>query len=165
MSAPAGKQILDLGVHSGGIIERHLFFRRVEIVLRLLGHGEGPGDGGLNAASGVGAQKLDVADFDWMLATDFASDARDNRDFAGAAHDARGMIEVDAFERGSEAVGVTLAPDLAVGNYVEAGAFLIANSEDRRVVLSLVEPLGRDAPKFLGAHTRRQAMARAWRGR
>ncbi len=68
-----------------------------------------------------------------------------------------GVVEVDALERGREAVRVALAPDLAVADDVEAGVFLRADRDQRRVVLRLGEVLGRDAPELLRAHARREA--------
>ena len=49
------------------------------------------------------------------------------------------VVEVDAVERGREAVRVALAPDLAVADDIEAGLLLGADRDDRRVVLGLVE--------------------------
>ncbi len=46
-----------------------------------------------------------------------------------------GIVDVDAVERGGEAVGIALAPLLAVGDDVEAGALLVADGEQRGVVL------------------------------
>ena len=63
-----GEQVLDLLVHGGRIVERHLLFVRVEIVLRLLRHGEGTGHRHLDHAVGVGAQEFHVAHLDRMLA-------------------------------------------------------------------------------------------------
>src|SRR5262249_24539318 len=50
-----------------------------------------------------------------------------------------------------------LAPHLAVGDDVEAGALLVADRQQGRVVLRLVEELGRDAPQLFCAHARRKA--------
>ena len=71
-----GEQVLDLGVDGGGVVERHLLLARVEIVLRLLRHGEGPGHGDLHHAVGVGLEELEVAYLDGVLAADLAGDAR-----------------------------------------------------------------------------------------
>ena len=68
-----------------------------------------------------------------------------------------GIVDVDAVERGGEAVRVALAAHLAVGDDVEAGALLIADREDRRILLRLLEPLRLDAPEFLRPHARRKA--------
>ncbi len=56
---------------------------------------------------------------------------------AGAVERRAGIVDVDAFERGGEAVGVALAPHLAVGDDVEAGALLVVDGEQGCVVLRL----------------------------
>ena len=76
---------------------------------------------------------------------------------AGAVERRSRVIDVDALERGGEAIGVTLAADLAVGNDVQARVFLRADGEHRRIVLRLGEVGLRHAPQFLGAHARRKA--------
>ena len=93
----------------------------------------GPGHRHLDRAVGVGAQKFDVAHFDRMPAPDPADDARHWIGMAGAIERRAGIIDVDAFERGREAVGIALATHLAVGDDIEAGALLIA---DRQQVAS-----------------------------
>ena len=75
---------------------------------------------------------------------------------AGAVEGGAGVVDVDAFERGGEAVGVTFAAHLAVGDDVEAGAFLVADGDEGGVVLRLLQPLGIDLPQFLHAHARRK---------
>ena len=75
---------------------------------------------------------------------------------AGAVERRAGIVDVDAFERGGEAVGVAFAPHLAVGDDVESGALLVVDREQRRVVLRLREVLRRHGPQFLGAHARRK---------
>src|SRR6185503_13334366 len=67
------------------------------------------------------------------------------------------VVEIHAVERGGEAVGVALAPDLAVADDVEPGLLLCANGDDGRVVLRLLQILRRDAPQLLGTHARRKA--------
>ena len=118
---------------------------------------KGPGTVILIDAVGVGAQEFDVLDFDRMLAPDLADDARHRIGMAGAVERGAGIVDIDAFERGGEAVGVALAPHLAVGDDVEAGALLVADGEHGGVVLRLVEEFRRDAPQFLRAHPRRKA--------
>ncbi len=123
------EQILDLRVHRRGVVEHHLLLVLVEIVLRLLRHRKGTGDGDLDRALGIGAQELHVAHLDWMLAAYFAGDARHWIGMAGAVERGAGIVDVDAFQRGGEAVGVALAPLLAVGDDVEAGALLVADCD------------------------------------
>ena len=57
-------------------------------------------------------------------------------------------------QRRGEAVGVALAADLAVGDDVQPGALLVADGEQRRVVLGLGEPARVDAPQLARAHAR-----------
>ena len=57
-----------------------------------------------------------------------------------APGDRRRVVDVDAVERGGEAVRVALAAHLAVGDDVDAGALHVADREQRRVVLRLLEP-------------------------
>src|SRR5581483_12164648 len=66
-------------------------------------------------------------------------------------------VEVDAFERGGEAVGVALAPDLAVGHDVEAGFLLRLDGEQSRIVLRFPEEALLDPPKLARAQPRRKA--------
>ena len=57
-----------------------------------------------------------------MLAPHLAGDARHRIGMAGAVERRAGIVDVDAFERGREAVGIAFAPHLAVGDDVEPGA-------------------------------------------
>src|SRR5438309_3206930 len=52
---------------------------------------------------------------------------------ARAVERAPRMIEIDAFERGGEAVGIAFAPDLAVGDDVEAGPLLRPDRKSTRL--------------------------------
>ena len=65
-----------------------------------------------------------------------------------------GVVDVDAFERGREAVGIALAPHLAVGDDVDAGALHVADRDQGRVVLRLFEESAGDAPHLRRAHAR-----------
>src|SRR5262249_45065819 len=60
-----------------------------------------------------------------------------------------------------EAVGVALAPDLAVGNDVEARILLRPDREKGGVGLGFSEELLGNAPELLGAHARRKALGEA----
>ncbi len=68
-----------------------------------------------------------------------------------------GVVDVDAVERGREAVGIALAPDLAVGDDVEPSLLLRADREQGRVVLRFLDPRLGDAPKLVRAHARRKS--------
>ena len=70
-----------------------------------------------------------------------------------------GIVDVDAFQRGRETVGIAFAADLAVGDDVEPGALLVADREQRGIVLRLIQMLRRNAPQLLGAHARRKTPA------
>ena len=73
-------------------------------------------------------------------AADLADHARHRRLVpAAVVDDSAGIVDVDALERGGEAVGVALAPHLAVGDDVDAGALHVADGEERGVVLRLLE--------------------------
>ena len=92
-----------------------------------------------------------------MLAPDLAGDARHRVRVAAAVERGAGIVDVDALERRREAVGIALAPHLAVGDDVEPGALLVADGEQGRVVLGLLQEFGRDAPQLAGADARRKA--------
>ncbi len=64
-----------------------------------------------------------------------------------------GIVDVDAFEGGGEAVRVALPPHLPVGDDVETGALLVDDGQHSGVVLGLFEPLRSDAPQLGGAYT------------
>ena len=87
-------------------------------------------------------------------AAHLADDARHHGVDAGAVLHHRGRVDVDALERGREAVRIALAPHLAVGDDVDAGALHVADGDDRRVVLRLFEERLGHAPHLLDAHAR-----------
>ena len=62
-------------------------------------------------------------------------------------------------QRGREPVRVTLPADLAVGDDVQAGILLGADSQQRGVPLRLLKELGRDAPQFARPYPRRKAVS------
>jgi hypothetical protein len=66
------------------------------------------------------------------------------------------MVEVDAVQRIREAAGVALPADFAVGDDVEARAFLVADGEEGAVVLCGIEPGLGDAPEVGAADPRRR---------
>ena len=81
-----------------------------------------------------------------MFAADLAHDARNRIGVARPVERDARLIDVDAFERGREAVRVAFAADFAVGDDVEPGVFLRLDREHGRVVLRLGEKGLRDAP-------------------
>ena len=84
----------------------------------------GPGSVIFTGPLGPRAQEPQVVDLDRPDATDAADHARDGVRPARAARHHRRVVDVEALQRGREAVRVALAPDLAVGDDVEPGAFL-----------------------------------------
>ena len=132
-------QVVRLLVHRRGVVHAHRFGVFVELVLDLLAHGEGAGQGDLGGPLGVGAQELHVAQLDWARAPDLADHARHRRLLARARHHLAGVFEIDALERRREMVGVALAAHLAVGDDVDAGAFHVADGEQGGVVLRLLQ--------------------------
>ena len=89
-----------------------------------------------------------------VAAAHLADRARHHGVAAGAVPHHRRRVDVDAVERGREAVGIALAPHLAVGDDVDAGALHVADRDQGRVVLRLFEERLRHAPHLLQAHAR-----------
>ena len=129
------KQILDFVVHRGGVVERHLLLVFVEFVLRLLRHCERARHRHFDHAVGIGAQEFYVVYLDRMPAPDFAGNARHRIGMAGAVKRGAGVVDVDTFERGGEAIGIAFASYLTVGDDVESGALLIADRKQGRIIL------------------------------
>ena len=153
-----GKQVTDFLVDRGGIVERHLPDGRVEVVLRLLGHREGAGDGDLDGLARMAAQELDVAHLHRTRPADATHDARHGIGMPAAVERGAVIVHVDPLERGRKAVRVTLPPHLAVGDDVQSGALLLVDRHQGRIVLRLVQPVGGHAPQLLRAHPRRKAI-------
>ena len=82
---------------------------------------------------------------------------------ARAVERAAGIVDVDAIERGGETVGIALAPHLAIGDDVESGTLLVANGDERGVVLRLLQELRRDPPQLFRPHARREAAGKLFR--
>ena len=101
-------------------------------------------------------RNLQILHFHRVLAADLADDARHRIRMARAVERAARIVDVDAFERGGEAVGVALAPDLAVGDDVEPGLLLRPDGEQRRVVLRFGEKASGTRHSSLRAHARRE---------
>src|SRR2546427_10475150 len=57
----------------------------------------------------------------------------------GAVERSAGTVDIDAFERGGEALGIAFAPDLAVGDDVEAAPLRRPKGEHCGAVLRLGE--------------------------
>ena len=91
---------------------------------------KGPGTVIFTLRSVLRLQELEVAHLDGMLAADLAGDARHRVGMAAAVERRARIVDVDAVERRGEAVGIALAPHLAVGDDVEPGALLVADGEE-----------------------------------
>ena len=151
------EQILDLRVDRLGVSKRRFGERGIEVVLRLLAHGERPGHGHLDLVVRVGAQEFEIVDFDRPLAPDRAYDARNRIGMARPVERHARLVDVDAFERGREAVRIAFATDFAVGDDVEPRVLLRPDREHGRIVLGLGEIRLRDAPELFRPNARRKA--------
>jgi hypothetical protein len=105
------------------------------------------------------AKELHVAHLHRMAALDRSHHARHRVGMAAAVQCGARIVDIYAIERRGEAIRVALAPHLAVGDDVEACPLLVADGDDRSVVLRLFEPLGGDAPEFLGTYAGWKALA------
>ena len=84
---------------------------------------------------------------------------------ARAVERGAGVVEVDAFERGGEAVRVALAPDLAVADDVEPRLLLRADRDQGRVVLRLVAGTAAGCARARARARAAESARRASRGR
>ena len=139
MSAPAGEEVDDLVVDSAGVCEGELGLARVRVVLSLLRHREWAWDGDLDRVARVRTQELHVANLYRMLALDGTDDARHRIRVAAAVERRSRIVDVDAGQGRREAVRIALPTRLAVGDDVQSGPLLVADREQRRVVLGLLE--------------------------
>jgi hypothetical protein len=87
-------------------------------------------------------------------ALDRTGDARHRNRPAVPVDDRTRLFDVDAVERGGEAIGIAFAPLLPVGDDVEAGALLVAYRQDGGVVLCRFELVGRHQPQIVRRHAR-----------
>src|SRR5262245_2655697 len=92
-----------------------------------------------------------------MTPADATDDARHWIRMAGRVEGRARVVDVDAFERRGEPVGVALATDLAVCDDVEPRILLRLDRGERGVVLRFGEERLRDAPQFARANARRKA--------
>ncbi len=112
------EEVLDLLVDRRGIAHRQGDLVLVVVVLRLLRHGEGAGHRDLDRTAGLAAQELDVAHLDRPRPPDRPDHPRHGARLADAIELRAGVVDVDAVERGREAVRVAFPPHLAVGDDV-----------------------------------------------
>ena len=102
----------------------------------------------------MGAQELEIPKHHRMLSTNFADDTRHGIRMAAAIERCAGVVDIDAFKRSRKSIGVALAANLAVGDDIKAGPFLIADREDGCVILRLFEKLRNHAPQIRRASAR-----------
>jgi hypothetical protein len=108
----------------------------------LLAHRERAGEGDLDLPVGMGAKEFQVPHLHRARAADRADYARHRYGLARARHDLAVVVEVEPVQRRGEAVGVALAPDLAIGQDVEPRLLLLANGDTGGVVLRLLQDSG-----------------------
>ena len=72
----------------------------------------------------------------------------------GAVERSARIIDVDALECGGEAVGIAFAALFAVSDDVKAGALLVADGDERGIVLCLFEVFRGHLPQFACTDTR-----------
>ena len=111
----------------------------------------GPGEGDLERPVGVAPQLGDDVDLDGGAAPDRSDHPRNGDGRPRAVDGLSGAVDVDAVERGREAVRVALAADLAVGDDVESDALLLVHGEGDGVPLGFGEVLLVDPPQVVGA--------------
>ena len=126
------------------------------VVLRLLAHRERARHRHADRPRRQRAQEVRFADVHGMRAPNRAHHARHGVRMTRPVERRPRVVEVEPLERVGEVVRVALAPDLAVGDDVDAGLLHVAHGERRRVVLGLLEPLVLDAPQLVGGYARRQ---------
>ena len=141
------EQIFDLVIKGCRIVERERLLITVVLILALLGHGERPRHRHLDPAVGVGAQELRVAHLDRMPAPD-----RPTMRGTMAKPPVRfevlpGLSMSTPSSAVAKRLGSSPSAALAVGDDVEAGAFLVADRKQRRIVLRRFKLLGRDPPQ------------------
>ena len=155
------EEIVDLLVDGLGVGEREALLVAIVLVDRLLRHRERARQRDLDRLARVRAQELDVANLDRPAALDRPGDDRHGDLVAGAPDDLTDARRVDAIERVREFVRIAFAANLAVRDDVDAGALLVADRVERRLVLRLLEALRRHAPNFVHADARRHHLREA----
>jgi hypothetical protein len=143
-----------LGIQRFGIGRRCGFFIPVIIVLGLTAHCERAGHRRFDLTIGIGPQHLQIPQFDRLLAPNRADNARHrNRPPISVDHGAR-VLDVDAIECRGKTIGIAFPPLFAIGDDIKPGALLIADRQNRGVVLRRFELVRRDEPEIVDAHAR-----------
>jgi hypothetical protein len=117
-------------------------------------HREWTGHRDLDLTISVLPQELHITHVDRAQPPNAPDDSRHERRLAGAADDRSRIVEVDPVERRRKPIEVALAPHLAVRHDIDPGALLIANRNQRGIVLRLLEKIGGDAPELPHPHAR-----------
>ena len=110
------------------------------------------------------AQEFQIADLDRMAATNGAYDARYRIGVTTAIQCRAGVVQVDAIERGGKSVGIAFAPDLTIGDDVQASAFLRLDRHDGGVFLGFGQVGLGYAPEFTRSHARWKAAGQSLAG-
>src|SRR5215212_6112006 len=141
-------------VDGDGDVHRHLLVVGVELVAALLGNREGARQGDLDSPVRVAAQEFHITDLDRVAAADLSDDPRQDALAAVLQRDPDRVVDVDPLQRGGKAVGVALAPDLAVADDVDPSTLHVADCNEGSVVLGLLEHVRRHPPDLLEPHPR-----------
>ena len=151
---PGGEEVGDLGGDGIGERHRHVLVAGVVVVLGLLGHREGTGDRDLDRAVRHRAHDGHDVRLDGRRPVQWPGDPGHRHDLPGAVQALAVTGSVDAVERVDEAVGVALAPHLAVGDDVEPGAHLFEHRQLGGIALRFAEELVGHPPQrvALDAH-------------
>jgi hypothetical protein len=87
-----------------------------------------------------------------MLSPDFTRHPWNGIRMAASIQSDAGIVEVDTFQGSRQPVRIAFAPHFTIGDYVEPGAFLIANGKQSCIILCLFEPFRSDPPEFASPH-------------
>jgi hypothetical protein len=140
------EKVEDLTTHRVGVGHSERVRSPVVVVLGLLGHRERPRDGHLRLAARIRAQELHVTHLHGVAPSHGPHHPRHRIGMPAAIQGRARVFDIDALERGREAVGVALPTHLAVGDDVQTGTLLVGNREPRGVILGLLEIARSDTP-------------------
>lgn len=142
-----GEEVGDLLAEAVGVVAGEGLLGVVVLGDRELGQGEGAGDGHLHRPVRVGAEELHVVDVDRLAALQRPGDQRHLVGLARPPHQGRDLVPGHALHRVGDRLGVALAPNLTVGDDVDAGGLLVGEDAQHRVVPRLGEVLGGHPPE------------------
>ena len=157
-----GHELAQLLVDRDGVVQRQPRIVGIVVVLRLLAIVNGPGHGDRGSAGRAArAGSATSRTLDRDACAESGPTTRGTGFGWPSGRAPSRVVEVEPLERVGEAVRVALAPDLAVGDDVDAGVLHVADREQRRVVLRLLEPARVDAPELDGRRRAAAAVPRA----